>query len=694
MKNVLLEIYFEELPAAFLPPAVENLKTLTKKYFLENKIEHKAFQVYATPRRLAIIIESVEEKTKEETVEVMGPPLRIAKDEHGNYTKAGIGFAQTQNVAPEKLKIKTTPKGDFLCIDKHTGGVATEKLLPEIFATIIGKLYFPKTMVWDESKFRFPRPIRNILALYGNKPLKLKIACVKSTNYTYGLYIKTPKKLKVSAPEKYLSLLRDNYVIASQEARKADIAKKVEKAAEKYGKALLNDKLLDEINFLVEHPSAIACDFDANFLKIPEVVIINCLEKKQKFFPVEGKNGKLTNCFIGIRNGASEYQAIIKEGYEKVAAARLKDAEFFFEQDKKEKLENKIEKLKGIVFQQKLGTVYDKVERVKKIAGFICGELKLNQNEISSINRTADLCKADLVTNMIFEYPELQGVMGSIYALNDGESKEVADGIEQHYWPLTAQGQLPVAKTGIVTALADKTDTITGNFVIGLIPTGSSDPYGLRRNAIGILRILLENNINIPLSSLADTSMGAYAHLASAAPDTKNKILEFFKQRLEIIFEEKGYKIDEIRAVLSKNWADSTLTDITRKLTALKEIRKLPDFEPLAAGFKRAGNILKQAQQKNIIIPAQLSAEKLAEPEEKELFEKLQAVIQEVKPYSEKKAYAEVLKILVTLREPIYKFFDKVMVMAPDTTLRDNRLALLKQTVDLFLDVADLSQLQ
>src|SRR3989339_523796 len=618
VKNALLEIYTEEIPANFLPPVIVNIRELTKMFLDEQKLGYKNVTVWATPRRLAVCIDELEEKVKEETVDVMGPPVRIAKDEKGEFTKVGLGFANTQGVKAESMQVKTTPKGDYFYITKQTGGQDTSKVLPEIFTKIITKIYFPKTMCWNNSKFRFARPIRSLLALYGVKPLKLTVAGIKSGVFTYGLYVKSAKKIKITAPEKYVTALRNSYVIVDQQVRKETIKNEINQAIKKTGgRVEFEEKLLEEITFLVEHPTAVLCEFDKNFLNLPEIVITTCLEKKQKFFPIIGKDGKLTNYFIGVRNGASEHQEIVRDGYQKVASARLKDAEFFYQQDLKEKLETKTEKLKGIIFQQKLGTVYDKVERIDKMLNYISTILPINKDEI---HRVVMLCKNDLLTNIVFEYPELQGVIGAIYARQNGVSEEICDAVEKHYLPLSAQGNLPESETAAFVSIADKIDTITGDFAVGLIPTGSADPYGLRRQAICILRILLENNINVSPEIFIQAAIDNFpSALIKDKTALYNSIKTFLWQRLEVIFEEKGYKIDEIRAVLrpiTQNQKAMTLSRIEDILTALKDIRKSPDFEPLTAGFKRANNILKQSDQKKIEIPAAVDPVKLTEPEE------------------------------------------------------------------------------
>ncbi|MDI6641011.1 MAG: glycine--tRNA ligase subunit beta [Elusimicrobiota bacterium] len=648
-KDAILEIYSEEIPARFFPDALEQLKLLTENTFNETKLGFKSVEVYATPRRLVVYIEELEEKTPEETTVILGPPLKIAKDKDGKFTEAAIGFANSQGVNLDELAVKKTAKGDYICIEKKHTGTPTEKILPEIFKKIISEISFPKSMRWEESGFRFARPVRNILALYGNKVIKLQIADVKSTNFTFGLSVYHQKKIKIPAPEKYFSVLKNNCIIVNQEERKEAIIKAAESLLKKTKlKLRVSENLLNEINFLVEYPSAVLCKFDERYLSLPEEIVVMALEKNHKFFPVIDENNKLTNFFVGIRNGISEGQEIVREGFEQVLTARLQDVEFFYQHDLQSSLESKAENLKGIVFHEKLGSIYDKVQRITQLSEFILNELiKIPEHKKETshyftnnlklqLQRAALLCKADIATEMAHEYPELEGMIGRRYALSDGESQEVATAIEEHYMPITPDGQLPVTPSGIVLSLADKTDTIVGDFAVGLIPTGSADPYGLRRQATGILRILLEKKLNLSLESLIKKSMNLIEATLTAQiatwpqliPKLKptirilseqaifDSIFDFLRQRLETIFEEKGYRFDEIRAVLAIGF--DNIADTELRLQALHKIHSMEDFQPLIIAYKRAANILKQAEQKrSAISDEQVVSEKLIEPEEK-----------------------------------------------------------------------------
>jgi len=686
-KDALLEIYTEEIPARFFPSVIDELRNKSGNLLTEQKLDFKEIKIYATPRRLTVYIEQISEKTKQESIEIVGPPLSVAKDKNGNFTNAGLSFAKTQGVDPSELKVKRKQKGEYLCVIKNIGGIETEKLLPEIFTKIILGISFPKTMIWSSENIRFARPIRNILALYGNKTVKLKIADVKSTNFTYGLYTISNKKIKIQEPQKYVQALKNNYVIVDFNQRKEIIKKILEQAVKKYNaKVKLNEELLNEVNFLVEYPSAVVGKFDEKFLQLPKEVIITCLEKNQKFFPVVDEKNELTNYFVGIRNGPSEYQEIVREGYERVLSARLNDAKFFYERDLKKPLSERVSKLKEIVFQEKLGTYYDKTQRIIEISKWI--------DDKDTIVRTAELSKADLATELVYEFPELQGIAGRIYALKSGEQEEVAKGIEEHYWPLTSQGEIPKTLCGTVVSIADKIDTIVGDFAVGLVPTGTSDPYGLRRQAIGLLRIILEKKLDISIKGLIEKAISGLPQTAVVNSSSLiNSVLEFFHQRLETIFTDMGYKFDEVRAVLSCGFEN--LSETEEKIKAIKEIRKLPEFEPLIIGYKRASNIIKQAQKKQLAVSSkELAVDKFIEPEEKELYRNAEKIQQEIQPLVQQKKYLEVLKKLVLLRQPIDSFFDKVMVMVEDESLCKNRLALLKKIIDMFIYVGDFSLLQ
>jgi glycyl-tRNA synthetase beta chain len=660
-------------------------------------LPYQEIKGFATPRRLSVLIKKLNEKSTERTEEYSGPMLNIAKDAQGNFTQAAKGFAAKYACPVEKLIIKKKEKGEYVCIEKKIPGRKAEDILKEIFPDAIKKISFPKSMVWEASLFRFARPIRNILAIFGNKVVKFSLAGVKTNNISYGLHTISRKKITISSPERYETELRNNLVLVDPEKRKLEVKKVIEHSTKHFkGEALVDEDLLAEINYLIEHPVAVVGVFDQKYLKLPQEVLINCMRKKQKFFPVMNK-GILTNNFIGIRNGISENQNVVKEGYERVLSARLSDAEFFFHQDTRTPLETKLEKLKGVVFHQKLGTVYEKVQRIKIITAFIND--KLSEGKPASVvdkdilEKTCDLSKADLVTEMVFEYPEMQGTVGRIYAEFEKLPKEVSKAIEEHYMPLTADGKLPVSETGMIIALADKIDTLAGYFSIGILPSGSADPYALRRLAAGVLRIILEKKLPVSIKGIINFSIQNMEQNKIKTNDQAlSQLMEFLRSRLENILETEGYKFDEIRAVLALGFDD--LKDVQQRLEALKKIRKMPDFEPLAAAFKRTANILKQAKKNNFSVSDTVDESMFKEESEKKLYLSIRNIEGKVKTFMEAKDYMSVLKEMVSIKPDVDDFFVKVMVMAEDSLVRQNRLSILKYIENLFFKVLDFSQLQ
>jgi glycyl-tRNA synthetase beta chain len=595
------------------------------------------------------------------------------------------------------LEVRATDRGERLCAVHRKTGSSTAALLPEILSGLIKKIPFAKNMVWEESRFSFARPIRWIVALFGTQAVKFSIAGVKSGKKTWGLTLQSAKPLDVPAPARYVSMLRDRCVIVDPAERRALIEKQVQQTVraqhghvpmEKFG------ALLDEVTHLVEHPVAILGKFDPRYLALPAEVLVTSMKKHQKFFPVFGPDGKLLPYFVGIRNGISENQGVVREGYERVLSARLSDAAFFFEQDRKTKLEEKAAQLKSVLFQKALGSVWDKTNRTVQLTGTLGERLSLSREIAHQAPRIAFLSKADLVTAMVGEFPELQGVMGRIYAEGDGEDKVVAAGVEQHYWPLTADGELPKSDAAAAVSVADKLDTLAGDFHIGLVPSGSQDPYGLRRAAVGVIRILQERKWQVHLPELIEAAVALVpASAPGDAAKTRQLLLEFFKQRWAALMEAKGFRFDEVQAVAAGRFGD--VVDAERRLEALQEIRKHADFTPLSVAFKRADNILSQARKKGVFsADVAVREEHLKDDAERELFDSLKSVEGEVAPILGEKRYADALRSLVKLRPTVDRFFEKVMVMAPEQELRSNRLALLARTTALFRQVADLSTLQ
>jgi glycyl-tRNA synthetase beta chain len=699
-KDLLLEIGVEELPARFVGPGLASLKALAEKALQDAGLSFKSAKALGTPRRLALLVEALSPKAQDRTHEALGPGLSQAKDKDGNWTPAAQGFARSQGVAPEQLQVKETEKGPRLAFSRKETGLPAEKILPALLPELIRKLPFPKNMVWEESRLSFPRPIRWIAALHGAQVVKFSLAGVKSGNKTLGLRIHGKKPLPVAAPAKYVALLKDRLVAVDPAERRALVEKQIQLAVkpvkghvpvEKYG------DLVEEVTNLVEHPVALLGEFDPKLLELPAEVLVTSMKKHQKYFPVFDGEGRLLPRFVGVRNGISENQAVVKEGYQRVLAARLSDAAFFHREDRKTTLEEKAPLLKGVLFQKALGSVWEKVERTAVLADALGVALKLSPEERAEAVSIVRLGKADLVSAMVGEFPELQGVMGRIYARAEGKPEGVALGIEQHYWPLSAEGVLPETAPAALASLADKLDTLAGDFLVGLVPTGSQDPYGLRRAAVGVLRLIEARGWRLGFKAAAERALAAFPESVKGdRAGTLRTLLDFFRQRWSALLEAEGFRVDEISAVTAAGFDDAV--DARARLKALSEVRRHPDFEPLAAAYKRAFKIVKQAEKAVQVnwgwqaLP--IREDFLAEGEERALFALYLNLREAAGPLLAEARYAEVTKLLVRFRDPVDRFFEKVMVMAPDEGVRANRISLLANVVKLFRAVADLSQLQ
>ncbi|MCL2389341.1 MAG: glycine--tRNA ligase subunit beta [Elusimicrobia bacterium] len=692
-ENLILEIYAEEIPASYIDPALKQMETYAREMFGEWGVKHGEIKTYATPNRLVLFIETPAPKSLDKEEELLGPSLKAAKTPDGKFTPAAIGFASKNGTAPENLTIKKTDKGEYLSYLKKTKGIETEIILQTLLPDLIKKLNFPKSMVWEESMFRFARPVRSILALYGGKFVKFNIADVKSSNFTIGLHATSKEKIEIKSANAYLETLKKHNVIANQAERKALISDAVKTAAN----VIEDDELTGEVNYLVEYPTAVACSFDKRYLALPDIVLIMCLKRKQKCFAVRGENNKLANSFVCVRNGVLGNQEVIKQGYEKVVSARLSDAEFFYNNDLKRGIEANIEKLKGIVFHKEIGTVYEKVERLLKITKFLNEEFRLNLNP-ELLAQAVKLSKADLVSEMVFEYPELQGVMGKIYAQAAGVSLDVACAIEEHYLPLSASSKLPENSLGLLISLADKLDTLCANFAIGLEPTGSADPYGLRRAAISAIRIMAERfpqeNFARALEEVFNT-LPEKLKASSKFSTGLERLRGFFWQRIENILENEGYRPDEVKAVVnaSKILKLKAIGTMKPKLEALKNARGSADFADVAAVFKRINNILAQSAKQNLSMK-NVDASLLSEAAEKDLYKNHLTVKDSVEKFLGARDYSSVFGEVLKLKPFIDAFFDSVMVMAEDPNIKINRISLLNEISEIFKPFIDFSSLQ
>ncbi|MDR3274874.1 MAG: glycine--tRNA ligase subunit beta [Endomicrobium sp.] len=697
-KNALLEIGTEELPSLYIEPALRQIEDFASKTFNVFGLKYSLLKTYATPARLVLIVGGLARKSDDITEELLGPPFKTAENKQENRLKALAGFAAKHGADPKELIVKTTERGEYFSFIKKIKGEKTEKLLVNIFPDIIKNISFPKTMFWEESGFKFARPIRNIIALYGEKVIKFKVADVISSNFTIGLHTYDKNKIKIDSPENYLLIMKNKSVIVDQKERRKTIKQSIQSVSENTGSAVFDENLIDDINYLVEYPSAVLCNFDKKYLDLPQEILTVCMKKNQKYFVLYNKENKILNYFISVKNGVSQYQHIAKEGYEKVVASRLADAEFFYNNDLRKGLYSNIEKLKGITFHKEAGTIYEKLERVKQIAALFNKKFDMNiDNE--TLKKAVMLSKADLVSEVVFEYPELQGVMGKIYALKLNESEDVALSIEQHYWPLSASGQLPSNKTALLISLADKIDTLAADFSIGLEPSGSADPYGLRRTGIGFIRMVKEKLPDQDLEYVIEKVFSFLPDNVKNNSKSKNayeRLLKFLWQRIENIFESEGYNSDEIKAVVnaSKKNKFKSLGTLQPKLNALRYAREKGDFLPIAAVFKRITNIVNQAKKQNMDIPQAVNEELLIEETEKNLYAVSKKIKIEVENCISKNLHEKIFDKVLEIKPLIDDFFEKIMVMAEDESIKQNRISILKYIKNIFVGFIDFSSLQ
>ena len=701
VKNVLLEIGTEEIPSSYIAPALEQMQKFANDMLSEKMVSFGQIKTFATPRRLILTIADVEEKSKDSVQEFNGPSAKAGKDANGNWTQAILGFSNKHQVKPEQLVIKDTPKGQYYTYSKKIKGEKVTKILAEIFPVIIQKIYFPKTMVWESSCLKFARPIRTIVAMYGDKVIKFALAngAIKSSNKTIGLHTLTTKPIIIKSADDYKETLQNNCVLVDQEERKQRIISSINEVANSISaKAILDESLVNEVNQLVEYPTAVLCKFNEKYLKLPPEVLITCLKKQQKCFAVKDSMGKLTNYFINVRNGKSDNLDIVRAGYEKVVVARLEDSVFFYDNDIKKPFEQSIERLKGLIFQKEIGTVYEKLTRIKTVANFINEENKLNINK-DTLTRVIDLSKTDLVSEMVFEYPELQGIMGRIYSKVAGESDEISKSIEQHYWPLSASGTLPENILSVVVSLADKIDTVAADFAIGLEPSGSADPYGLRRMAIGIVRMIREFLPETDFEKILDVALNSLPEKIKEKETfntAKQRLVKFFWSRIENIYENEGYRFDEVKAVIvpSQKLGLKVLGDIKKKLDALQNLRKENSFESITTIFKRASNILNQARKQKLNISDIVKTDLLKEEPEQNLYNQYVVIDKQLDELLSKKDYVNAINKLNDIKPYLDNFFEKVMVMCEDENIKINRISLINYITEKFNSFVNLSSLQ
>ncbi|HKF94370.1 MAG TPA: glycine--tRNA ligase subunit beta, partial [Gammaproteobacteria bacterium] len=642
---------------------------------------------FATPRRLAVLVHDLVDAQPDQIVERKGPPVAAAFDKSGASTKAAQGFARFCGVDMQSLETVETDKGAWLYCRFRRPGKATRLLLPSIVSAALAKLPIPRRMRWGAGDAEFVRPVHWVVLLFGGEIVDAEILGIRTGRQTRGHRFLHPEPIPITTPAEYPALLEiKGKVLADFCLRRARIQQQVDHLATGLGgRALMDEALLNEVTALVEWPHALSGNFDARFLSIPPEVLTTTMQGNQRYFPVVSSEGQLLPYFITVSNIESLEPEKVRAGNERVIRPRFIDAAFFWQQDRKAPLSGRLEALKAIAFQKGLGSLLDKTERVERLAGFIAKRIDAN---VAHAGRAAILSKCDLATDMVFEFPNLQGVMGRYYVAHDGEPEPVAIALEEQYWPRHAGDQLPRTKVGQTLALADRLDTLVGIFAIGHRPTGEKDPFGLRRAALGILRILIECELDLDLEVLLRQAANGFAKIPSAAqavPDAFDYIMD----RLRAYYADRGIAPDVFNAVIACR--PTRPLDFERRVRAVQAFRQLPEAESLTTANKRISNILKHA---NAGVPRQLDEQLLRDSAEQALFWQLEAVSLEIELLFQAGKYDQALARLAGLRQAVDRFFDEVLVMDGDATLRENRIALLSRLSSLFLRAADLSCLQ
>ncbi|HCJ29126.1 MAG TPA: glycine--tRNA ligase subunit beta [Pseudomonas sp.] len=679
--DFLVELGTEELPPKALCKLSDAFRTGIEKGLKEAGLKHGRVQAFAAPRRLAVLIEQLDTEQPDRSINLDGPPLQAAFDAEGEPTQAALGFARKCGVDLAEID-RSGPK---LRYSRSIPGQPTAELLPGIIETSLNDLPIPKRMRWAARKEEFVRPTQWLVMLLGDQVIDGTILTQRAGRESRGHRFHSPGQVRISEPTSYLEDLRGAHVIADFAERRELIAKRVAQlAGEQNGTAIVPPALLDEVTALVEWPVPLVCSFEERFLEVPQEALITTMQDNQKYFCLLDANGKLLPRFITVANIESKDPAQIVAGNEKVVRPRLTDAEFFFKQDKKQKLDTFNERLKSVVFQAQLGTVYDKAVRVSRLAAFIAERTEGNAQWAA---RAGLLSKCDLATEMVGEFPEMQGIAGYYYALNDGEPNDVALALNEQYMPRGAGAELPSTHTGAVLAVADKLDTLVGIFGIGMLPTGSKDPYALRRAALGILRILIEKRLDLDLVEAVRFSVGEFGNQVKAE-GLADQVLDFIFDRLRARYEDEGVDVASYLSVRAVQ--PGSALDFDQRVQAVQAFRNLPEAEALAAANKRVSNLLSKFEAK---LPDTVEPRYFDNATEFSLYSALQQAEQAVQPLAMARQYREMLERLAHLRGPVDAFFEAVLVNAEDASVRANRYALLARLRGLFLGVADISTL-
>lgn len=680
--QLLLEIGTEEIPARFLPDTIEKMKSGAEKLFADFTIGVSSIHTYATPRRLALIAE-LNASQNPVAKEVWGPPASVSFDSAGNPTKAAEAFVKTNGISLSDISRKEKGKGVYIMAIVREEAKSTESLLPEILQRLIMTLHFPKSMRWGNSDFRFARPVHWILALFDNRRVSFEIEGIKSTGMTRGHRFLAPAPFEIKDCKAYTNLLRNNFVILDPEERTRMITEGANKLAASVKASLINDQdLLQHVVYLTEYPTPVLGSFSDAYLALPKELLTTVMKGHQKYFAVEDHKGRLLNYFIAVSNTTQNNAENVRKGAERVLKARFEDARFYYEDDLKVPLKKRLEGLRKVVYHEKLGTLYDKAVRISAIAEYLATHgFKESKKDAGTAGM---LSKTDLISGVVREFPELQGIMGGYYALHEGLGEKIAGALAEQYLPAYSGDRLPGTRLGSIVSLADKLDNVASFFMLGLSPSGSEDPFALRRQTIGIIAILLDTRCSLPVSALLKKALQQFS-IKEKEP-VIDSLVKFFEQRADVVFQSNGYAQDAVSAVLHFV-RNEPLFAVRERLESLKKYREAAGCDTFLLAQKRINNIAPKGP-----VP-EMDEALFTQQEEKTLFIETASRVEKVKSFTAKHLYLEAIQTLQELTDPINVFFDKVLIMDKDEVVKQNRLALIETIRQLALEIADFSKL-
>lgn len=689
MSHLLFEIGTEELPAGYIDPALKQLREKFSERAKDLQIGFGDIATMATPRRLTLIIYDLADKQKDIREEIIGPSAKAGFDQDGKPSKAALGFAKSKGASPEELSVVATDKGEYLMLVREVQGLSVQQLLPEILYQLLLELTFAKSMRWGGNKHTFARPIQWLLALYGHEVVEFEHEGIRSSNTSMGHRFLNNYEITIKDATTYEQQLAEVNIIADQEKRKNAVVQTINGAVAvspslSHGKIFIDENLLATVTNLVELPCGICGSFDDKFLSLPDDVLITSMREHQKYFPIVDEHGSLLPGFVAVNNTRMEDESLTRKGHQRVLRARLEDALFFFNSDKERKLDELLPGLEGIVFQAKLGTMGEKSARLVKLTSMLGEKLAPAAKENGC--RAAQLCKVDLLTDMVGEFPSLQGVMGEAYANISGEKPEVALALREHYMPKRSGADLPTGAEGVLVGLADRFDTLAGCFGIGQIPTGTADPFGLRRISLAILQLIQNRGYSLSLREVFHKALALYGERVDGSSSTVTGILSFIEKRYINDQIAKGKDPEAVAAAVAVAFDD--VNDCTLRVEALSNLKNNPSFAVLASAYKRIRNIIKENE------AIEIREDLLIEDAEKNLFYLLTEVREKMTSLLGVKNYQEALENLLKMKEPVDRFFDEVMVMADDQAVRRNRLNLLTALGELVLKIGDISKMQ